>query len=124
MWKRAQPILVYIEYDSRYNDDGDNHEGSAMKILLDEMCYGLEKLLSHEKWEITTVERELKKGELKSHDDGAIARYAKNNGMIIVTKDGDMHKETSYINQDCILIDDVMIARMVASVIHEKYPDI
>ncbi|MGA2573917.1 MAG: DUF5615 family PIN-like protein [Candidatus Methanomethylicaceae archaeon] len=93
-----------------------------MKILLDENVYGLEKLLRHQKWEITTVQKEMEKGTLKNHEDGDIVQFAKDNSMIVITKNYDMKQEADTIHAECIWIDDVMLARAVVTAIQEKYP--
>jgi len=92
-----------------------------LKLLLDENIYGLEKFFKQLRWEVVKVEDALKEGRLKSNDDGEIAQYAKDNGLILITKDGGQKNQADFISQPCILIDDVMIAKAVESVIREKY---
>jgi predicted nuclease of predicted toxin-antitoxin system len=59
-----------------------------VKILLDENCQGLRNYLLEMKWDVYSVTDVLNKKEGEnSINDNAIMQYAKENKLIIVTKD-------------------------------------
>ncbi|MBN2336124.1 DUF5615 family PIN-like protein [Candidatus Bathyarchaeota archaeon] len=89
-----------------------------MKLLLDEMYSGLKDHFRIMGLEAIT----LKDVGLKGSDDYEVAKYAHENGYVLVT--GDKRKPVEYLELlggRYVLVDTPMMVRMIVEAVEEKY---
>lgn len=84
----------------------------ALKILVDEMDDGMDDKLNALGFEAYSVKKLLIKGE-KLRTDYSIINYAKENKMILVTRDTESGQACQENNLPCILLDNEEIFKIV-----------
>ena len=83
-----------------------------MKILLDEMCDGwCDRLLLREH-DVSSVAR-LRRQDCNLLNDSAVIAYARDNGMVLVTKDNKCGRDCESAGVPCILLDDDEVFRVL-----------
>ncbi len=91
-----------------------------MKLLLDEMFTGYKDHFTILGWEAYTVDD----AGLKGAGDMKVARYAKENGLILVTEDKRKPVEfMRLLGGRYVLVDTPMLVNMVINAVEEKYRD-
>ena len=85
---------------------------SALKILVDEMDDGMDEKLNTLGFEAYSVKKLLTQGE-KLRTDYSIINYAKENDMILVTRDTESGQACQENNLPCILLDNDEIFKIV-----------
>lgn len=91
-----------------------------MKILLDEMYAGLKEYFETLGWEVVTVQDI----GLQGAKDKDVVDYAKNNNLLLVTQDQKPAELAELRGVKCVLISNVMIAKIADAKIREQYPNI
>lgn len=82
------------------------------KILVDEMDDGMDEKLNSIGYEAYSVKKLLTQG-MKLHTDYSIINYARENGMILVTRDTESGQACAENNLPCILLDNEEIFKIV-----------
>jgi len=85
---------------------------SKKKILVDEMDDGMDDRLNSLGYEAYSVKKLLTEGK-KLHTDYSIINYAKENGMLLVTRDTESGQACRENNLPCILLDNDEIFKIV-----------
>ncbi len=85
---------------------------SKKKILVDEMDDGMDDRLNSLGYEAYSVKKLLTEGK-KLHTDYSIINYAKENGMLLVTRDTESGQACKENNLPCILLDNDEIFKIV-----------
>lgn len=85
---------------------------TTMKILVDEMDDGMDEKLNGLGYEAYSVKKLLNKG-LKLRTDYSIINYARENDMILVTRDTESGQACAENNLPCILLDNDEIFKIV-----------
>ncbi len=85
---------------------------TTKKILVDEMDDGMDEKLSGLGYEAYSVKKLLNKG-LKLRTDYSIINYARENDMILVTRDTESGQACAENNLPCILLDNDEIFKIV-----------
>ena len=85
---------------------------SSKKILVDEMDDGMDDRLNSLGYEAYSVKKLLTEGK-KLRTDYSIINYAKENGMILVTRDTESGQACRENNLPCILLDNDEIFKIV-----------
>jgi len=85
---------------------------SKKKILVDEMDDGMDDRLNSLGYEAYSVKKLLTEGK-KLHTDYSIINYAKENGMVLVTRDTESGQACKENNLPCILLDNDEIFKIV-----------
>ena len=85
---------------------------SSKKILVDEMDDGMDDRLNALGYEAYSVKKLLTEGK-KLHTDYSIINFAKENGMILVTRDTESGQACKENNLPCILLDSDEIFKIV-----------
>ncbi len=85
---------------------------TTKKILVDEMDDGMDEKLSGLGYEAYSVKKLLNKG-LKLHTDYSIINYARENDMILVTRDTESGQACVENKLPCILLDNDEIFKIV-----------
>jgi predicted nuclease of predicted toxin-antitoxin system len=83
-----------------------------MKILVDEMDDGWDEKLRTLGYEAYSVKKLLTEGK-KLHTDYSVINYAKENGMILITRDTESGQACTENNLPCILLDNNEIFKIV-----------
>ena len=91
-----------------------------MKILLDEMFAGLKEYFEILGWDVLTVQE----AGLRGAKDRAVAEYAANNNLLLVTQDQKPAELMNLKEAKYVLISNAMIAKIADEKIREKYPDL
>lgn len=91
-----------------------------MKILLDEMYAGLKEYFEILGWDVLTVQEV----GLRGAKDRAVAEYAANNDLLLVTEDQKPAELMHLKNAKYMLISNAMIAKIADEKIREKYPNL
>ncbi|MCJ7613574.1 DUF5615 family PIN-like protein [Candidatus Bathyarchaeota archaeon] len=91
-----------------------------MKILLDEMYAGLKEYFEILGWDVLTVQE----AGLRGAKDRAVAEYAANNNLLLVTQDQKPAELMNLKEAKYVLISNAMIAKIADEKIREKYPDL
>lgn len=91
-----------------------------MKILLDEMYAGLKEYFEILGWDVMTVQE----AGLRGAKDRAVAEYAANNNLLLVTEDQKPAELMHLKGGKYVLISNAMIAKIADEKIREKYPDL
>jgi predicted nuclease of predicted toxin-antitoxin system len=86
---------------------------SKKKILVDEMDDGMDEKLNSMGYEAYSVKKLLTAGK-KLKTDYSIINYAKENDMILVTRDTESGQACKENNLPCILLDNDEIFKIVA----------
>ena len=84
----------------------------SLKILVDEMDDGMDEKLNTLGFEAYSVKKLLTQGK-KLHTDYSIINYAKENGMILVSRDTEVGQACKENNLPCILLDNEEIFKIV-----------
>ncbi len=85
---------------------------SKKKILVDEMDDGMDDRLNSLGYEAYSVKKLLTEGK-KLHTDYSIINYAKENGMLLVTRDTESGQACKENDLPCILLDNDEIFKIV-----------
>ena len=91
-----------------------------MKILLDEMFAGLKEYFEILGWDVLTVQD----AGLRGAKDIAVAEYAINNDLLLVTEDQKPAELMNLKGSKYVLISNAMIAKIADEKIREKYPEL
>jgi len=91
-----------------------------MKILLDEMYSGLKDYLEVMGWKVKTITD----ADLTGADDKAVAEYANENDLLLVTEDSKPAELASLMGAKFYLLDMKTKARMIEEQILQKYPEL
>jgi len=91
-----------------------------LKILLDEMYAGLKEYFEILGWDVLTVQE----AGLRGAKDRAVAEYAANNNLLLVTQDQKPPELMNLKEAKYVLISNAMIAKIADEKIREKYPDL
>jgi predicted nuclease of predicted toxin-antitoxin system len=91
-----------------------------LKILLDEMYAGLKEYFEILGWDVLTVQEV----GLRGAKDRAVAEYAANNDLLLVTEDQKPAELMHLKNAKYMLISNAMIAKIADEKIREKYPNL
>jgi predicted nuclease of predicted toxin-antitoxin system len=83
-----------------------------MKILIDEMDDGMDERLIQLGYDAYSVKKLRVEGK-KLHTDYSVINYAKENGMILVTRDTESGQACEENNLPCILLDNDEIFKIV-----------
>ncbi len=84
----------------------------SIKILIDEMDDGMDEKLIDAGYDAYSVKK-LRADGLKLHTDYSVINYARENGMILVTRDTESGDACSENNIPCILLDNDEIFKLV-----------
>lgn len=84
----------------------------TLKILVDEMDDGMDEKLNSLGYEAYSVKKLLTKGE-KLRTDYSIINYAKENNMILVTRDTESGQACEENDLPCILLDNNEIFKII-----------
>ena len=84
----------------------------SVKILVDEMDDGMDEKLNEMGYDAYSVKK-LRVDGLKLHTDNSIINYAKENNMILVTRDTESGEACDENNIPCILLDNNEIFKLV-----------
>lgn len=85
---------------------------NALKILIDEMDDGMDEKLNALGFEAYSVKKLLIQGK-KLRTDYSIINYAKENGLILVTRDTESGQACLENNLPCILLDNDEIFKII-----------
>ena len=91
-----------------------------MKLLLDEMYAGLKEYFEILGWDVITAQE----AGLRGAKDRAVAEYAANNNLLLVTEDQKPADLMHLKGGKYVLISNAMIAKIADAKIREKYPDL
>ncbi len=83
-----------------------------MKILVDEMDDGWDEKLRTLGYEAYSVKKLLTEGK-KLHTDYSVINYAKENEMILITRDTESGQACTENNLPCVLLDNTEIFKIV-----------
>ena len=83
-----------------------------MKILVDEMDDGMDEKLRNLGYEAYSVKKLLTEGK-KLRTDYSIINYARENQMILITRDTESGQACAENNLPCILLDNAEIFKIV-----------
>ena len=93
---------------------------TLLKLLLDEMYAGLKEYFETLGWDVVTVQD----AWLQGAKDKDIVEYAKNNNLLLVTKDQKSADLADLTGVRYVLISNAMIAKIADAKIREKYPNL
>jgi len=91
-----------------------------LQILLDEMFAGLKEYFEILGWEVMTVQD----AGLRGAKDRAVAEYAINNNLLLVTEDQKPAELMNLKGAKYVLISNAMVTKIADEKIREKYPDL
>jgi len=91
-----------------------------LKILLDEMFAGLKEYFEILGWDVLTAQE----AGLRGAKDRAVAEYALNNNLLLVTEDQKPAELAHLKGAKHVLISNAMIAKVADEKIREKYPSL
>lgn len=91
---------------------------TSLKILVDEMDDGMDEKLNTLGYDAYSVKKLLTKGE-KLRTDYSIINYAKENKMILVSRDTEVGQACHENNLPCILLDNEEIFKIVVEKLKE-----
>tara|TARA_Y100000593_G_scaffold18821_1_gene37543 strand:+ start:273 stop:545 length:273 start_codon:yes stop_codon:yes gene_type:complete len=83
-----------------------------MKILIDEMDDGMDERLIQLGYDAYSVKKLRNEGK-KLHTDYSVINYAKENGMILITRDTESGQACEENGLPCILLDNEAIFKIV-----------
>jgi len=84
----------------------------SLKILVDEMDDGMDEKLRDMGYDAYSVKK-LRTEGLKLHTDYSVINYAKENGMILITRDTESGEACNENNIPCVLLDSNEIFKIV-----------
>jgi len=84
----------------------------SLKILVDEMDDGMDEKLRDMGYDAYSVKK-LRAEGLKLHTDYSVINYAKENGMILITRDTESGEACNENNIPCVLLDTNEIFKIV-----------
>ncbi len=84
----------------------------SLKILVDEMDDGMDEKLRDMGYDAYSVKK-LRAEGLKLHTDYSVINYAKENSMILITRDTESGEECNENNIPCVLLDSNEIFKIV-----------
>ena len=84
----------------------------SLKILVDEMDDGMDDRLKNIGYDAYSVKKLLTDG-MKIHTDYSIINYAKENDMILITRDTEIGEACNENNIPCVLLDSDEIFKIV-----------
>ena len=84
----------------------------SLKILVDEMDDGMDEKLRDMGYDAYSVKK-LRTEGLKLHTDYSVSNYAKENGMILITRDTESGEACNENNIPCVLLDSNEIFKIV-----------
>jgi predicted nuclease of predicted toxin-antitoxin system len=84
----------------------------SVKILVDEMDDGMDDRLKNIGYDAYSVKKLLTDG-MKIHTDYSIINYAKENDMILITRDTEIGEACNENNIPCVLLDSDEIFKIV-----------
>ena len=90
----------------------------SLKILVDEMDDGMDEKLEKIGFEAYSVKK-LRTEGLNLHTDFSVINYAKENSMILVTRDTENGEACSENNIPCILLDSDEIFKIVLNKLNQ-----
>ncbi len=90
----------------------------SLKILVDEMDDGMDEKLEKIGFEAYSVKK-LRTEGLNLHTDFSVISYAKENNMILVTRDTENGEACSENNIPCILLDNDEIFKIVLNKLNQ-----
>ena len=90
----------------------------SLKILVDEMDDGMDEKLENIGFEAYSVKK-LRAEGLNLHTDFSVISYAKENNMILVTRDTENGEACSENNIPCILLDNDEIFKIVLNKLNQ-----
>ena len=90
----------------------------SLKILVDEMDDGMDEKLEKIGFEAYSVKK-LRTEGLNLHTDFSVINYAKENSMILVTRDTENVEACSENNIPCILLDNDEIFKIVLNKLNQ-----
>ncbi len=85
---------------------------SRKKILVDEMDDGMDEKLNELSYDAFSVKKLRTEGK-KLHTDYSIINYAKENNMILITRDTEIGQACAENNLPCVLLDKEEIFKIV-----------
>ncbi len=88
-----------------------------MKILVDEMDDGMDERLKELGYDAYSVKKLRNEGQ-KLHTDYSVINYAKENDMILITRDTESGQACEENNLPCILLDNDEIFKIVREKLH------
>tara|TARA_Y100000590_G_C15226739_1_gene828446 strand:- start:108 stop:380 length:273 start_codon:yes stop_codon:yes gene_type:complete len=88
-----------------------------MKILVDEMDDGMDERLIQLGYDAYSVKKLRNEGK-KLHTDYSVINYAKENEMILITRDTESGQACEENNLPCILLDNDEIFKIVTEKLH------
>jgi len=91
-----------------------------LKLLLDEMYAGLKEYFEILGWDVITAQE----AGLRGAKDRAVAEYALNNNLLLVTEDQKPAELANLKGAKYVLISNAMIAKVADEKIREKYPEL
>jgi len=83
-----------------------------LKILVDEMDDGWDEKLRNLGYDAYSVKKLITEGK-KLHTDYSVINYAKENGMILITRDTESGEACAENNIPCILLDNNEIFKII-----------
>ena len=83
-----------------------------MKILVDEMDDGMDERLIQLGYDAYSVKKPRSEGK-KLHTDYSVINYAKENDMVLITRDTESGQACEENNLPCILLDNEAIFKIV-----------
>ena len=95
-----------------------NMSKKSLKILVDEMDDGMDEKLEKIGFEAYSVKK-LRAEGLNLHTDFSVISYAKENNMILVTRDTENGEACSENNIPCILLDNDEIFKIVLNKLNQ-----
>ena len=84
----------------------------SLKILVDEMDDGMDEKLKDMGYDAYSVKK-LRAEGLNLHTDYSVINYAKENGMILITRDTESGEACNENNIPCVLLDSNEIFKIV-----------
>ena len=84
----------------------------SLKILVDEMDDGMDEKLRDMGYDAYSVKK-LRAEGLKLHTDYSVINYAKENGMILITRDTESGEACNENNIPCVILDSNEIFKIV-----------
>lgn len=91
-----------------------------MKLLLDEMYAGLKEYFETLGYEVLTAQE----AGLKGAKDKDVVEYARRNSLLLVTQDPKPAQLAELTGVKCVMISNLMIAKIADAQIRERYPDV
>jgi predicted nuclease of predicted toxin-antitoxin system len=91
-----------------------------VKLLLDEMYAGLKEYFETLGYEVLTAQE----AGLKGAKDRDVVEYARRNSLLLVTQDPKPAQLAELTGVKCVMISNLMIAKIADAQIRERYSDV